>query len=178
MGRQIKTQIETMLEPGLGGFVALAGRLRGAVAERVPKDRRRAFWRWVFAGPPRRRHGAGAEREAAILVKEAIAKGGAPDDSAEGSLSILVAPKEADLLTLRAVQRLQEADVIFSGSDSGDILELARRDAERIGEALTGQARVEEALSRVGEGQRVVWLTPSFANVPAALTELGGVERL
>lgn len=45
-----------MLEPRLGDLVALAGRLRDEVAERIPPARRRAFWAWAFSGAPRRTH--------------------------------------------------------------------------------------------------------------------------
>lgn len=158
LGRQIKTQVETLLEPGIGQFVALAGRLRGAVAARVPRERRREFWRWVFADAPRRRHAAGAEREAAVMVKDAIASGGAPEDAGKGFLTVLAIPKAADLLTLRAVQRLQEADVIFHDSGAEAALELARRDAERVGAAFDTSAKRAAALSMSCDGQRVVWL--------------------
>lgn len=158
LGRQIKTQVETLLEPGIGQFVALAGRLRGAVAARVPRERRREFWRWVFADAPRRRHAAGAEREAAVMVKDAIASGGAPEDAGKGVLTVLAIPEAADLLTLRAVQRLQEADVIFHELNAEATLELARRDAERIGSAFDTSAKRAAALSMSRDGQRVVWL--------------------
>ena len=42
LARQIKTQVEQMLAPNLGGLAALAGRMRGAVAQRVAPARRRA----------------------------------------------------------------------------------------------------------------------------------------
>ncbi|TDL90900.1 precorrin-2 dehydrogenase/sirohydrochlorin ferrochelatase family protein, partial [Meridianimarinicoccus aquatilis] len=53
LGRQIKTQIEQMLTPNLGSLAAFAGRMRDAVAARVPRAARREFWRWVFADAPR-----------------------------------------------------------------------------------------------------------------------------
>ncbi len=158
LGRQIKTQVETLLEPGLGNFVALAGRLRGAVAARVPQERRRAFWRWVFDASPRRRHAAGAEREAAILVKEAIAAGMAPDDAGQGVLTVIPMPSSPDLLTLRAVRRLQEADVIFHEEGAEAILELARRDAERVGAIFDKPAKEAAARDLAKSRQRVVWL--------------------
>jgi len=44
LGRSIKTQIERSLSPRIGAFAALAGRLRGAVAQNIPQNARRAFW--------------------------------------------------------------------------------------------------------------------------------------
>ncbi|QBF30024.1 siroheme synthase CysG [Thalassococcus sp. S3] len=134
LARQIKSRMETLLEPQLGGFAALAGRMRGAVARSVPRAQRRAFWRWAFSDQPRKLHAQGAERDAAALLKAAIAGGGAPDVTPQGSICLIGAgPGAADLLTLRAVKRLQEADVIFYDRlVDPEVLELARRDAERI----------------------------------------------
>ncbi|MEM1431290.1 MAG: siroheme synthase CysG [Pseudomonadota bacterium] len=166
LARQIKTQIETMLEPTLGGFAALAGRLRGAVAASVPRARRRAFWRWAF-DQPRRTHAGGAEREAARVLKAAISAGGAPDAPDTGSISLVGAgPGAADLLTLRAVRRLQEADIIFYDRlVDPQMLELARRDAERVfvGKAPGAHAWPQERIDGVivaeaRQGKRVVRL--------------------
>ena len=135
LGRQIKTRIEEVLEPRLGDLAAFAGRMRGAVAARVPQSARRGFWRWVFADTPRKHHAAGRERDAIAAIKDAIAAGGAPGKvAATGSVALVGAgPGAADLMTLRGVKRLQEADVILYDRLSGtDVLELARRDAERI----------------------------------------------
>ena len=127
--------------------------MRDSVAARVPQEKRRAFWRWVFAETPRRQHAAGSERAAAILLKDAIQAGGAPDDDGKGLLSMIPAPSDADLLTLRAVQRLQEADMIFHPTGADSLLELARRDAERATNEL-----LATAIEHVQEGARVVWL--------------------
>jgi uroporphyrin-III C-methyltransferase / precorrin-2 dehydrogenase / sirohydrochlorin ferrochelatase len=135
LARQIKTRVEQMLEPRLGDLAALAGRLRGLAAERIAPARRRAFWGWVFTGEPRTRHAQGAERDAARLVKEAIEAGGLDAArSRQGFVSLVGAgPGSRDLITLRGVQRLQEADIIFYDRlVDPDLLELARRDAERV----------------------------------------------
>lgn len=133
LARQIKTRLEEILEPRLGELVALAATLRNAVAQRLTPGSRRALWRWAFDGPPRRAHAAGREREAVKMIKAAIEVGGPPDQRA-GFVSLIGAgPGARDLLTLRAVQRLQEADVIFyDDSVDPEVLELARRDAERV----------------------------------------------
>jgi uroporphyrin-III C-methyltransferase/precorrin-2 dehydrogenase/sirohydrochlorin ferrochelatase len=134
LARAIKTEVEQLLDPQLGHFAALAGRMRGTVAARVPKERRRAFWAWVFKGAPWAAHKRGAEREAANLLKAALQDGCAPDTQAKGTITLVGAgPGARDLLTLRAVARLQEADIIFYDRlVDTDVLELARRDAERV----------------------------------------------
>ena len=167
LARQIKTRVEEMLPPTLGGFAALAGRLRGAVAQSVPRARRRAFWAWAFGATPREVWTRGAEREAARLLKDAIAAGGAPEEVATGSIALVGAgPGARDLLTMRAVARLQEADVIFYDRlVDPEVLELARRDAERIyvGKEVGAHAWPQERISAViaaeaKRGRRVVRL--------------------
>ena len=133
LARQIKSRIEEMLEPGLGGLVTLAGRLRRDVAHRITPMRRRAFWSWAFSGAPRLAYAAGDEARAARLLTDAITAGG--DRAAgDGFVSLVGAgPGAKDLITLRGVKRLQEADVIlYDRLLEDDILELARRDAKRV----------------------------------------------
>lgn len=167
LARQIKTKVEEVLPPTLGGMAALAGRLRGAVTQQVPRSKRRAFWRWVFADAPRSTWVRGAEREAASLIKGAIAAGGAPETATTGSIALIGAgPGARDLLTLRAVARLQEADVVFYDRlVETEVLELARRDAERVyvgkvvGACAWPQDRINALLvAEAGKGRRVVRL--------------------
>lgn len=132
--RDIKTKLEEMLPLNLGGLAALAGRLRPSVSRKVPREKRRAFWAWVFKGEARDQWTRGAERDAARAIKAAITAGGAPEENRRGHISLVGAgPGARDLLTLRAVERLQEADVVFYDRlVDPDVLELARRDAERV----------------------------------------------
>ena len=165
LAREIRARIEEMLEPRLGGFAALAGRLRGAVAMRLPKREHRAFWAWVFTGAPRQLHAAGEEQAAAAMVKAALSGGVLPQT--RGSISLVGAgPGVADLLTLRAHQRLQDADIIFYDRlVSDEVLDLARRDAERVyvGKAVGANAWPQDRINGVivaaaRQGKRVVRL--------------------
>ncbi len=166
LARQIKTQVEQMLEPGLGDLAALAGRLRDSAAARLAPRVRRDLWRWVFNGSPRQRHGAGAHREAAQMIKQAIKTGEFGQDKV-GSVALVGAgPGAKDLITLRGVQRLQEADVIYYDRlVDPEILELARRDAERVyvgkspGCHSWPQEKITETLvAAARKGQRIVRL--------------------
>ncbi|WP_370162947.1 NAD(P)-dependent oxidoreductase [Limimaricola soesokkakensis] len=158
LGRQIKTAVETMLEPRLGALAALAGRMRGAVGQRFSARARRDFWVWVFSGPVRAAHAAGSERRAAQLLKARLDEGPGP---VEGSVAYVGAgPGEADLLSLRGVRRMQEADLVVHGPDLPPaLLELARRDAER----LVSDDPVGAGLAAAQEGARVVVLVPGAA---------------
>ncbi|SDK75562.1 NAD(P)-dependent oxidoreductase [Aliiruegeria lutimaris] len=177
LGRMIKTQVEELLEPRLGDMARLAGRLREAVTHHVAPEARRGFWRWMFSGEPRRLHARGSEHRAARLLKQAIAAGQDPQARLNGTVSLVGAgPGDADLLTLRAVQRLQEADIIFvaPGIDPA-LLEQARRDAERVhlpvpdGALAWPRERLEQRIStEARHGRSVVYLlaeTPSMAQL-------------
>ncbi|KIT15059.1 siroheme synthase CysG [Jannaschia aquimarina] len=180
LARAIKTRVETLLPQGVGGLAALAGRLRGAVAERLPESTRRAFWAWVFNGEPARLHASGSEKAAAEMVKSAIAEARLPEGAGEGHIALVGAgPGARDLLTLRAVQRLQEADIIFYDRlvDPG-VLELARRDAERVfvGKAVGACAWPQERIcaliaAEARKGRRVVRLKSGDPSIFGRATE-------
>ncbi|MCC1492161.1 siroheme synthase CysG [Cognatishimia sp. F0-27] len=165
--REIKTKLEQVLPQNLGGLAALAGRLRPSVERHVPRARRRALWAWVFKSAPRAAWTRGEERDAALAIKDAIANGGPPDMPAPGHIALVGAgPGARDLLTLRAVERLQEADVVFYDRlVDEDVLELARRDAERVfvgknvGENAWPQDKINRLIvAEARKGRRVVRL--------------------
>lgn len=179
LAREIKTRLEEMLPGRLGGLAALAGGLRRSVAQHVPRARRRALWAWVFKGAPRILWSQGQQREAAALIRGAIAAG-QPPDGQTGHVALLGAgPGSRDLLTLRAVQRLQEADVILVDRlVDEDVLELAQRDAERIflGRPVGADAWPQERINRfilaeARKGRRVVRLTPGDPGIPGRAAE-------
>lgn len=178
LGRVIKTEIETLLDPRLGSFAALAGRLRSAVATRVQKEQRRDYWRWAFRGPPWAAFKRGAEREAAEMLKAAL--GGDYTHQVGGQIALVGAgPGARDLLTLRAVERLQEADVIFYDRlVDPQVLELARRDAERIyvGKVVGAHAFPQETISALivaeaRKGRKVVRLKSGDPSIFGRSTE-------
>lgn len=179
LARAIKTQIETMLDPSLGSYAALAGRLRSAVAAQIPREKRRAFWTWAFNAAPWATHKRGAAREAAQMLKTAIAAHGI-SDAPEGRITLVGAgPGARDLLTLRAVERLQEADVIFYDRlVDPDVLELARRDAERVfvGKVVGAHAWPQDRINALivaeaTKGRRVVRLKSGDPGIFGRATE-------
>jgi len=180
LARDIKTRLEQMLPQNIGGLAALAGRLRSSVNVRVPREQRRALWAWVFKGGPRDAWVHGCEREAARAIKGAIAAGVPPKDAAVGHISLVGAgPGARDLLTLRAVERLQEADVIFYDRlVDEEVLELARRDAERVfvgkhvGAHAWPQDRINQMIvTEASKGRRVVRLKSGDPGIFGRATE-------
>lgn len=135
LGRQIKSQIEQSLEPQLGHFARLCGSLRDAVAHRIAPSDRRQFWRWVFNGSPRSTFSTGSERKAISMIREAIDHGQTPSnqpDMASEIYSLQADHNHPDLISVRSVKRLQEADLIlYDDQRLCSVLEYARRDAQR-----------------------------------------------
>jgi len=167
LARAVKTRIEQTMSPRLGAWAASAGRMRGAVAANIPRQARRAFWRWAFHGRPATLHRQGHEAEATALLRQAVDQGQVPEGAGNGHVALVGAgPGARDLLTLRAVEHLQEADVIFYDRlVCEDVLELARRDAERVyvgkqvGNCAWPQDRICDAvMTEALNGRRVVRL--------------------
>lgn len=163
LARRIKTLLETALEPELGRFASYAGGLRGRVAARVAPAGRRRFWEWACE-TPRRLFAEGREAEALRAVETALEAGGAPGTTA-GRISIVDAEVAPDLLTLRAVERLQSADlVLHEAGCTAAMLDMARRDAARAVVAVDGPARwrgmaaARRAAAEAAAGRQVVWL--------------------
>lgn len=133
LGRQIKTQIEQILEPRLGQLARICGSLRDEVAQRIPTTSRREFWRWVFNGSPRQLHASGSERDAIAAIKTAIQCGTPPEAGVcSRHYEILANGETPDLISVKDVKHLQEADIIyFDNPQLTPVLEYARRDAAR-----------------------------------------------
>nr|WP_010130389.1 siroheme synthase CysG [Microbulbifer agarilyticus] len=131
--RMLRAQIETLLSPGLGLLAELAGRLRDNVKAALPEPQRKDFWHWVFNGPVvgqiERGHKAEAEQTILEELQHWEAK---PAPSGEVYL-VGGGPGDPDLLTFRALRLMQQADVVlYDRLVSTEVLELVRRDAERI----------------------------------------------
>lgn len=123
LAQAIRRRIETLLPATLGRWAESAKRIRKAVAERLPAQRR-AFWE-RFAERAFREATPPSDND--LLQDRAAAKSG-------GHVTLVGAgPGDAELLTLKAMRALQSADVIlFDDLVSDDVLELARREAKRM----------------------------------------------
>src|SRR5262245_9941754 len=135
LARQIKTLLETLLPANLGTLARRAGNLRKTVARAVADPHlRRRFWDRLLSGPFRRAVLCGAEDEARRILAAELEGQGSAQSAAVGRVTLIgCGPGDPDLLTLRAVQRLQEADVlVVDRLVDAKVLEYARRDAELI----------------------------------------------
>ena len=131
LARQIKARLEAMLPAGLGGLARWAASFRQRAAEAIAGSAiRRRFWDGFFDGPVARAYLAGDLTTAGSLLERELA-GAVPST---GRVSLVGAgPGDPDLLTVKAVRALQEADVIVAARLVGPrVLDRARRDARRI----------------------------------------------
>jgi uroporphyrin-III C-methyltransferase/precorrin-2 dehydrogenase/sirohydrochlorin ferrochelatase len=165
--RRVREKIEAALPSRIGRLASFAGRFRNAVARAVTvPSGRRAFWEQVLDGPIGSQVLRGDEPAATEAMLRLI---NTPQPAALtlGSVALVGAgPGDPDLLTLRALRLLQEADVVVHDALISDgILDLLRRDAVRIdvgkrkGVHRSSQANINQLLAdQTKSGQRVVRL--------------------
>jgi uroporphyrin-III C-methyltransferase/precorrin-2 dehydrogenase/sirohydrochlorin ferrochelatase len=167
LARRLREHIEALLPARIGDLAALMRRYRGVFAKtRHPSRSLRRFWERVVDGPIGAAALAGQRRAAEKALRHAIAETSQPETRA-GRVSLVGAgPGDPDLLTLRALQVLQDADIVFYDElVTAGILDRARRDAERIfvgkrrGRPGVGQDEINAQLvEAAGRGLHVVRL--------------------
>jgi len=134
LARKIRSLIESLLPFAYGRLAALAARFRSASKRRYPDpDARRRFWEEVMDGPVAEMTLAGREPQAGEMLERLLAAEPARTVSA-GMVSLVGGgPGDPGLLTLRALQVMQRADIVlYDHLVAKGILDLARRDAERL----------------------------------------------
>ena len=132
LARLLRERLEALLDHSLGALATLAARLRRHIRLRHPDlAARRRFYESLFAGPVAALLRQGRPDEARQVAERTLAA--APAASAGSVVLVGAGPGDPGLLTLRALRALNEADVILHDRlVSVEVLELARRDAERI----------------------------------------------
>ncbi len=149
--RRLRERLESFLPQRLGALARLAGKLRPTIKTRIENPaRRRRFWENFFDGTLAADVLAGREDTADPTLPDRIADSFAQIVSATPDAGEVVlvgaGPGDPGLLTLRGLRALQNADVIlYDRLVSAEILDLARRDAERINVGKTaGGAQVSQ----------------------------------
>jgi len=166
LARRLRERLEASMPKRLGDFALWLRGLRKTSWERLrdPHERRR-FFEAIVDGPAARRFIDGDGQGAVRIVRELLTTTAAP--RARGEVTLVGAgPGDPELLTLKALRTLQDADVILHDRlVSGAILDFARRDATKIcvgksaGGVSTPQGEINDLLIRhAREGKRVVRL--------------------
>ena len=162
LARKLREQIEVMLPTGISALAALARDWRDRVSERLGDLlSRRRFWESVFDGPIAINAIAGNRTAAEVGISQLL------DDStteqAGEAWLVGAGPGDPGLLTVRALQIMQTADVILHDRlVSSEVLAMARRDADLISVGKTpgclanSQAEINALLvDLVSKGKRV-----------------------
>jgi uroporphyrin-III C-methyltransferase/precorrin-2 dehydrogenase/sirohydrochlorin ferrochelatase len=146
LSRQIRTQLEAAIPHGMGKLADFSGKWRKAVKEQIINpDERRIFWEDLYASPLKEQVFNDNLIEADRLIEQALGKWQKP----KGEVYLVGAgPGDPELLTLKALRLMQQADVIiYDRLVSPPILELCRRDAEKI---YVGKARSNHSVPQDG----------------------------
>ncbi|MCL6241053.1 siroheme synthase CysG [Acinetobacter amyesii] len=161
LSRQIRTQLESSIPHGMGKLAEFSGQWRAAVkAKIVNPDERRIFWEDLYASPLKEQVFNENFTEANRLIEQALLEWKQP----KGEVYLVGAgPGDPELLTLKALRLMQQADVvIYDRLVSQPIMDLCRRDAEKIyvGKARSNHAVPQEGINALlvkyaSEGKRV-----------------------
>ena len=161
LSRQIRTQLETSIPHGMGKLAEFSGKWRAAVKAKISNpDERRVFWEDLYASSLKEQVFHDNLVEADRLIEQALAEWKTP----KGEVYLVGAgPGDPELLTLKALRLMQQADVVINDRlVSPAIMELCRRDATKIyvGKARSNHAVPQEGINALlveyaSKGQRV-----------------------
>ena len=168
LARLIRARLEAAIPPAFGRLAALSASFRAGVRARLPNPiRRRRFWERVVEGPIAGLVYAGRIDAAKAAMVRALESENPDEDVIRGEVYLVGAgPGDPDLLTLRALRLMQQADVVvYDRLVSQGVLNLTRKDAQRIyagkerGRHAMRQAHVNSLLARLAkDGKRVLRL--------------------
>ncbi|RPD98969.1 uroporphyrinogen-III C-methyltransferase [Candidatus Pantoea deserta] len=164
LARMLREKLEALLPASLGQMAEVAGAFRDSVKQRFSRmsDRRR-FWERAFNGLFASQMAAGNIEEATRTLQRELQQ----QPNREGEIILVGAgPGDSGLLTLRGLQVMQLADVVlYDHLVSDEVLDLVRRDADRIcvGKRAGAHSVPQEETNRLlvelaQQGKRVVRL--------------------
>lgn len=154
LARLIRAKLETLIPTSYGKLAQFASRWRERIKHRfADTDQRRRFWEKILQGSAAELVFNGQDAQADTLLSDAIHQ---EDDSLTQGEVYLVGggPGDPELLTLRALRLMQQADVVlYDRLVSDGVMELVRRDAERI---YVGKRRSEHTMEQENINQLLV----------------------
>ncbi|AVR02189.1 siroheme synthase CysG [Pluralibacter gergoviae] len=165
LARLLREKLEAILPLHLGQVAAYAGKLRGRVKQTFASiGERRRFWEKFFGNDRLAQSLANRDDRAVADTTERLL--GEPLDNRGEVVLVGAGPGDAGLLTLKGLQQIQQADiVVYDRLVSDDIMNLVRRDADRVfvgkraGYHCVPQEEINQILLREAQkGKRVVRL--------------------
>jgi len=145
LARMIRAKLESTIPASYGRLAHLVGGFRDkAKAKFSDVNQRRGFWEQVLTGPIAEFVFAGREQEAEAMLDRQLSADSQIDLPVGEVYLVGAGPGDPDLLTFKALRLMQQADVVlYDRLVSPGILDLVRRDAERI---YVGKARSKHAV--------------------------------
>lgn len=125
--RNIRQMIEANLAQNVGLLAKFAASKRDDIKQRLPSvDRRRDYWQVFFE------QSEVAQATELAQLEKIYQRLLDQDTASNPSITLIELPSAVDLLTLRALQQLQRAELVLYPSDCDyELVDIARRDAER-----------------------------------------------
>ncbi|WP_370335989.1 siroheme synthase CysG [Parvularcula marina] len=153
LSRRLREKIESLLPARLGELVSFVKDRRPRIADRIALRDRRGFYERLLSSPISEAVLDGDMKLAEAGFEAALDA----DTPLPGSIHIVGAgPGDPELLTLKALRVMQEADVVlFDNLVSDAVLDLVRRDAERV---YVGKRRADHSMSQSEIGERMISL--------------------
>jgi uroporphyrin-III C-methyltransferase/precorrin-2 dehydrogenase/sirohydrochlorin ferrochelatase len=139
--RRLREKLETLLPQHLGPLASVMGKFRSKVKQTLGSlNQRRQFWEQALSSNVVSLFSQNKPEQAEVELAEQLTTFGEKENAAEqnkatrGEVYIVGGgPGDPDLLTIKALQLMQQADVVvYDGLISDEVLNLVRRDADRI----------------------------------------------
>lgn len=166
--RMLRGKLEAIIPQAYSQLALFSARFRATIKARITDPaRRRIFWENVFEGQIAEKIFSGDEATAETMLHTMIEDENKNVQQATGEVYLVGAgPGDPDLLTFKALRLMQKAEVVlYDNLVSKPILEMTRRDAERIfvgkmrGNHTLPQEGINDLLVRLAlEGRRVLRL--------------------
>ncbi len=144
LARLLRAKIESLIPPAFGQLAFLAQNFRSQVKDKIKQPSlRRIFWENVLQGKIAELVFSGNKQEAENQLRALVSSSENKPKTGEVYL-VGAGPGNPDLLTFRALRLMQQADVVvYDRLVSAEILDLTRRDSEKI---YVGKQRANHSL--------------------------------
>jgi uroporphyrin-III C-methyltransferase/precorrin-2 dehydrogenase/sirohydrochlorin ferrochelatase len=167
LARRLRERLEAAIPKRIGELALWLRALRHAARRRLrDSDARRRFFEQVVDGAAAQRFVAGDARGAQSIAQRLLAAASAAARPVGEVTLVSAGPGDPELLTLKALRALQDADVILHDRlVPAAVLDMARRDAQRVcvGKAAGNIGSTQEEINQLLiehalQGRRVVRL--------------------
>ncbi|KAB0464854.1 MULTISPECIES: precorrin-2 dehydrogenase/sirohydrochlorin ferrochelatase family protein [Vibrio] len=155
--RNIREKLETVLPQNIGLIADFGASKRNSIKESLPTvDDRRKFWERFLSSSLIEQVADRDQLE--LYYQQALAEG----IDTEGQVTWVEFGQDVELLPMKALRLMQEAELVLSPSDCPfEFIDLCRRDAEREGYANSGELSTKLEKARVDKLRVCVFIPPA-----------------